>query len=141
MDGLFWVNMKKFDKKSVITLVIDIVVIVGAVLVGIFTPTLVSVLPGCQLAEKGLQCGSCGGTRCVYSFFTGHFIDAFNYNQYFFFIIIFVLVLILVLNLSWLFKIKKTDKILKVLTDYRLIIALGILYALFFLLRLFVLRN
>jgi hypothetical protein len=60
-------------------------------------------LPDCYLAVRSLPCPACGGTRCVYNFFSLNFAAAFQYNPCVFVVIIFMLILAILLNLWILF--------------------------------------
>ena len=103
-----------------------------------FYEKLMTLLPECIiLTLTGRQCGSCGGTRCVYNFFTGNFPAAFQFNSFFFFVIIYVILLITLANLAFVFKVKSTEKPLKVIADYRIFIIFATGYFIFTLIRLF----
>lgn len=130
--------MKKTAKKQIVTISFDILLI-SLVLIGQkFYEKLMALLPECIiLTLTGRQCGSCGGTRCVYNFFTGNFPAAFQFNSFFFFVIIYVILLITLANLAFVFKVKSAEKPLKVIADYRIFIIFATGYFIFTLIRLF----
>ncbi len=130
--------MTRIAKKQIVTISFDILLI-SLVLIGRkFYEKLMALLPECViLTLTGRQCGSCGGTRCVYNFFTGNFISSFRFNPFFFFVTIYVVLLVFLFNLAFLFKIKAAEKLLKSLTNYKVIIVFAVCYLIFTFLRFF----
>ena len=61
----------------------------------------------------------------------GEFLQAFNYNQFFFIAFCYVAVLLIVLNLAWLFKLKFAEKLLRIMAHYRAVIVFAVGYAAF----------
>ncbi len=87
-------------KKRIIVLAADIAVIAFALLAPSLASLLMNSLSECFFLERGILCPACGGTRCVYSFFSGRFAEAIAYNAAFFCAIIYGLVLLLWLNID-----------------------------------------
>ena len=130
--------MTKINKKQTLTISLDIFLI-SLILIGQkFYEKLMELLPECViLTFTGRQCGSCGGTRCVYNFFTGNFVSAFQLNPFFFFATIYAIIVILLVNLAFLFMIKNFEKPLKAIANYKVIIAWAIAYSVFTVIRIF----
>ena len=94
--------------------------------------------PPCVLLTKyGITCPACGGTRCVNYFFTLRFWDSFSMHPIFFLIIVYLILLFVMANCS-LFT-KRLDKALKVMFTPRVVVAWTILFAIFGIIRGFVL--
>ena len=70
----------------------------------------------------GLPCPGCGLTRGFRSLFSGHIIDAFNYNVLTIPIFLFLLVLAILLVIDFVFKKKYTERLLKKLSNYYMLI-------------------
>ncbi len=67
-------------------------------------------IPNCFFYEKtGLQCPSCGGTRCVENILQGNFIQAFLYHPVFFITILYLLIV----NIVYLINLNRKNKIAK----------------------------
>lgn len=58
----------------------------------------------CTWAAVGIQCGTCGGTHCVQSFFSGDILSAFTWNPMVFFGILYVIATLVLLNLAFVFR-------------------------------------
>lgn len=99
---------------------------------------MISNLSGCVFRKMGFLCPSCGGTRCVYYFFSGDFISSFRMNEFFFVVIIYLLFLILMLNLCYLFKFSLAEKIIKLMINYRTLIFFLLFLCVFTFIRNFV---
>lgn len=67
--------------------IISILCVLGAlsaiIAVVVLDPTENTLLPCMYYHVLGIRCATCGATRAVYSFFTGHIADAFHYHAYF----------------------------------------------------------
>ena len=88
-------------------------------------------LSECAYRKFGLICPGCGGTRCVYNLSLGNFGEAFRYNPGVFCVIVYFLIVLLLFNLDILFNLKFAEKARKILTDYRLLIGLAVVFMLF----------
>lgn len=124
-------------KKTVLVICLDVTLVIGALLSRIFLADIMRLLPECSYAAQGRQCGSCGGTRCVYQILHGNFIEAFKLNQLFFIAFCYLGVIFILLHLAWVFKLKFAEKPLKTLATYKAAIAFGIGYFLFSIWRFF----
>lgn len=125
-------------QKKIIIAVIDFLVLVFAFFAKNIAYFMMDNLPACFVAEHGYLCPSCGGTRCVYNFFSGNFVTAFVFNPFLFLIIIYFLLLLVLLNLSFIFNNSLANNVLKVITDYRVIILIAVLFGIFGILRNFI---
>lgn len=65
------------------------------------------------------------------SMVNGDFLQAFNYNQFFFIAFCYAVILLVVLNLAWLFKVKFAQKLLRIMAHYRAVIVFAVGYAAF----------
>lgn len=113
-----------FIKSKKALLFIDIAAVAVMILLPIIAAKL---LDGsgrqCSFVENfGFFCPSCGGTRCVFNFFSGRFVTAFRFNPYIFLSIIYVLCSVLFLNIKILLKNKIAEKAFSVMTDYRAVV-------------------
>ena len=105
----------KLNKKNkrIIILSTDFVLLVGTIVVMQIIPKLVGGPVTCISARLNLPCPGCGGTRCLYNFLTGNFIESFKFNPFIFSCIVSAIVIVALFNLSWLFNLKFADKALK----------------------------
>lgn len=99
--------------KRIIILFTDLILLVGTVVAIQIIPKLVGGPLTCISAKLNLPCPGCGGTRCLYNFFTGNFIESFNFNPFIFLCIVAAIVTLALFNFSWLFNLKFADKALQ----------------------------
>lgn len=123
--------------KKIVLLTADILAVAAGFFMKKLATLMLDKLPDCYFAAYSLPCPSCGGTRCVYNFFSFNFAAAFQYNPCVFVLIIFTLILAILLNLWIFFGIKWAEKGFKAATDYRVIILVTILYVFFGIIRYF----
>jgi hypothetical protein len=117
---------------------VDALIAALALLAPFFATLMMSYIPTCVFYLRGFLCPTCGATRCVYSFFSGNLLTAFEYNQ-FIFILIFYLFFVLVLwNASVFFDNAKIGKACKAVTHPIAICSLAVLFAIFGIFRNFV---
>lgn len=124
-------------RTEILIVILDLVLIVGAAFAENIASLMLKDLPDCYFAAHSIPCPACGGTRCVYNFFSFNFATAFSYNQFMFLLIIYVIVITALLNLGHLFKIGWAKNAFKRVTHYEVIIALAVAYALFGVIRTF----
>ncbi len=91
----------------------------------------------CYFLKHGILCPSCGGTRCLYSFFTGNFKQAFLYNSPIFCGLLLGFFLVCLLNMYVLFDNKYCMKTIRLLISPIFLTALTIAYVIFGLFRNF----
>ncbi|MBP3706754.1 MAG: DUF2752 domain-containing protein [Clostridia bacterium] len=127
--------LKKRTEKLIILL--DSILLFFAIFAQRIASFMLQKLPDCYFAAHKIPCPSCGGTRCVYNFFSGNILDAFCYNQFIFFLIIYLIIIFAFLNLGYLFKVEWSKMVFKKITHYKVIISIALLYALFGILRIF----
>ena len=88
--------------KSIKIILIEIsIVLIAVVLINIIN--IDDIIPNCLFFEAtGLQCPSCGGTRCVINLLQGNFKEAFFSHMIFFLTIIYLLIcnVIYIINLN-----------------------------------------
>lgn len=89
--------VKKYKKMLMIAF--DIAVVPGLFILKYLSSFMLSTDRPCVWTELGLQCATCGGTRCVNSLLSGNFIEAIKLNPFVVVMILFVLVTFLLLNL------------------------------------------
>ncbi|MBE7040962.1 MAG: DUF2752 domain-containing protein [Ruminococcaceae bacterium] len=92
----------------------------------------------CSYYKNGIICPGCGGTRCVYNFFSGNLYQSFVFHPFVFCMIWYCFLVILLLNLEFIFKSKIAKRIRRFLLDYRTIIVLFICFVIFGLSRNFI---
>lgn len=97
----------------ILVLIADAVTIGGALSVTHIARFISGNSSPCIYKYFGIQCPSCGATRCVYNFFKGNFAEAFQFNQLFFILIILALILLVLLNLRFVFGLKFAEKPLR----------------------------
>ena len=90
----------------------------------------------CYFLERGIQCPSCGGTRCVMYLSQFQFISAFKMNPFFFITAMICLAMVILLNISVFFNWNKGWNILKKVAKPYSVIIWAIGYAVFGMLRI-----
>ncbi len=128
--------MKK-RKKSFYVVCLDAFLVISVIFFKIFYSDIMRILPECYYASRGLQCGSCGGTRCVYQILQGNFAEAFKLNQFFFIVFCYLGIIFILMHLAWVFGVKHTEKPLKILANYKAVIVFAVGYFLFSIWRFF----
>lgn len=78
----------------------------------------------------GIECPTCGATRCVFSFFSGNFASALNYNPFIFWLIVYGILLFVFLNLS-LFGLSFAEKAVRGMTNWKTVVAVAVLFVVF----------
>lgn len=116
----------------------DAGILIGSVLAPFAAGWMMDVFPDCVFAQMGLQCASCGATRCVLYFFTGQPGAAFAMNPFAFAVILYVIAWLIFMNLHCFTRWKFPGKAAAFMLHYRTVIALAIGYAIFGVLRNFV---
>lgn len=101
------------NKKRIIILSADFILLTATIVAMQIIPNMVGGPVTCIAARLHLPCPGCGGTRCLYNFLTGHFIESFNFNPFIFACIIAAIVIVALFNLSWLFNLKFAEKALQ----------------------------
>ncbi|MBQ3215446.1 MAG: DUF2752 domain-containing protein [Oscillospiraceae bacterium] len=98
-------------KKKIMVLGLDAGLLLLYFVIGFITDSMLALPTGCVLATLGMECPSCGGTRCVRYLASGQFLKAFQMNPYFFVSIFYLGFLLVLLNSAVLFG--KGEKLLK----------------------------
>lgn len=92
-------------------------------------------IPTCPMAALGYQCAACGSTRCILALTQFQFAPAFSLHPLLCILLLYGFLGWLALHLGYLCNIRRCRQLLRVLTDYRAIIAWAIVWALFAILR------
>lgn len=92
--------------------------------------------PDCIFLKLGFPCPSCGGTRAVFYFASGHFPESFQHNAFFFFLMIYILLCMAVLNAEILFHSSIAKKIRTVIIQPASLIVVTACYGLFGIIRI-----
>ena len=99
------------NKKRTIIILTELAIIIFAVIL-VNTVNITQYTIGCWFYQAtGLQCPSCGGTRCIQSLLQGDIVSAFHYN----FVIACVVIYLVVFNIVYLIN-RNKDEEKKVLT-------------------------
>jgi hypothetical protein len=88
-------------------------------------------LPDCLFAGVGLTCPTCGATRCVREFFSGHFAIAFRLNPFIFCLIPYFAMALVLLNIGYLLPQQHCKQIGKAMIGEKAIGLLAIAFAIF----------
>ncbi|MBE6685670.1 MAG: DUF2752 domain-containing protein [Ruminococcaceae bacterium] len=106
--------MKFLNKNArLLVFICDILTIPAWILLRWLSLKMLSTQRPCTWTLFGLQCATCGGTRCVKNFLLFNFIEAFKYNPVVFFGIIYLILTLIFLNLAFVFKVGIFKRILK----------------------------
>lgn len=76
-------------------------------------------------------CPKCRGTRAVYHLFRADLKTVFEYNQFFFLLTFYLAAVLILANLSYLINIDICKRLFAKAANYRVIIALAVLWLLF----------
>ena len=126
--------MKKF---RVFVLALDIFALLAFFFLDDLAKYMIDFFPECFFySHFGIECVTCGATRCVYSFFSFDFKAAFLYNQYIFLLIIYAIILFAALNLAAI-GIKKAKTLCRALLSWYAFVSVGVLCLVFALVRFF----
>ncbi len=120
-----------FKNKRLNVLIADGALLVLALFAKRIAALMIKHIPPCVFLERGILCPSCGGTRCIQSFFSGDISEAFYYNAYFAAMIFYVAAVLILINLYCLFDIKKMRKIIRVTAGKETIITLAVGFIIF----------
>lgn len=117
--------------------VIDVLVVLAFFFLEGIAEFMIAYFPECfYYSVLGVECPTCGATRCVFYFFGGDLKSAFMMNQFIFLVIIYVIVLFVLLNLA-LFNLKFAEKAVNAMTSFKAGIAFAICFFVFAVLRMF----
>ncbi len=118
-------------------LLLDGALLVLACLVRPLASWMLDAWPDCYIAQRGMQCPSCGGTRAVAALCRGDVVVAWGFNAFVVLLALYVLILVMVLHLEVLFRLNWARAVRIRMTDYRTVILLGAAFGLFGILRNF----
>ncbi len=115
--------------------VFDILAAIGVIALKSIAGFMIDYFPDCFFVTNfGMECPSCGGTRCVFQFFSGNFGEAFSLNPLFFFAIIYIIALFIFMNIS-LFNVALARRAVKIMVSWQAAIGFAISYVLFGIIR------
>lgn len=92
-------------------------------------------LPDCYVAQMGLVCPACGGTRAVSALFRGDLIAAVRFNPFLMLLIAYAVLAVVAFHVEVLFRQKWARAIRTRMLDYRVIIGWAVTAVLFTILR------
>lgn len=97
------------NKKRTIIILTELAIIIFAVIL-VNTVNITQYTIGCWFYQAtGLQCPSCGGTRCVINIFQGNFKEAFFLHPIYFLTVVYLLIV----NIIYIINISRKEKIAK----------------------------
>lgn len=127
--------MIKRRKALWLLLLLDGALLVLACLVRPLASWMLDAWPDCYIAQRGMLCPSCGGTRAVAALCRGDVVAAWGFNAFVVLLAVYMLVLLVALHLEVLFR-RNGARVLRArMTDYRTVILLGAAFGLFGILR------
>ncbi len=113
--------------KKVFIIFTDILLVLFSLAVPYIASAMIERGAKCYFLKNGIICPSCGGTRCVYSFFTGDFKKALLYNFCIFCGLLLGFALIILLNIYVFFKKEYCIKIIRwTLHPITLVVLVGV---------------
>lgn len=128
--------MTNSKKALFIVLIIDFLLLLGLVFAKPISRIMIETLPDCPFRTYySVLCPSCGATRAVFNLFSGNILIAFKFNQFFFLLSFYLVFIIIFLNLGYVFNINFAKKVFIKATNYKVIIALAVLWLLFGIIR------
>ena len=119
--------------------ILDAVLVLGALLAVPMAKVMMAVIPNCPYAEQGITCLSCGATRCVRSFFSLQFGQAFAYHPAIFLAIVYLGLGVLALNGGYLLDLPWCKKITHFLFNPWCLGGMALFYVVFGVIRMILL--
>ena len=119
------------DKKTRFVIILDVLVGLLVLIAVPISGWMFRFLPDCPWVALGWQCPSCGGTRCVRYLFSGRMAEAFAVNPFLFVLIWYLIAALLLMNVGVLLKWKWAEKCARAMTDWRMVIAVAVLFVIF----------
>lgn len=116
----------------------DILVIPALFLCKEMTEVMFAVGRPCRWALLGIECATCGGTRCVSALLDGRIAEAYIYNPLVFSAITALFLFFILLNLSVFFKLKSAKRIIGVILHRRTVYFCAAAFLTFFVARNFI---
>ena len=125
------------DKRyKIIVIVLDALAVIGIFTLKSIAKFMIDYFPECYFWGKyGIECPSCGGTRCVFKFFGGDFAESFSLHPLFFLAIVYIIVLFVFMNLS-LFGLKFARRAVRIMTAWQVPVIFAVGLALLGIIRL-----
>lgn len=97
------------NKKRTIIILTELAIVIFAVIL-VNTVNITQYTIGCWFYQAtGLQCPSCGGTRCIINIFQGNFKEAFFLHPIYFITVVYLLIV----NIIYIINIDRKEKIAK----------------------------
>ena len=126
---------KTIKYKKIIVLILDIAIIPAGVFFKWLAGTMLSTNRPCSWTLFGLQCATCGGTRCVNNLFQGNFVEAFTMNPFIFCCIVYAIVSFILLNILVFTNATFAKKALRIMYSWYSLAFGAVSYAVFFIVR------
>ncbi len=123
--------------KKIFIVILDVFLILSPLILKSLAFLMFKIPFKCPFWEAGYMCPSCGGTRSVYAFFGGDFIESFSYNPFIFMMIIYIITFIIFFNIGIFLNKSFAKTLYSVMINPKIIIVLAILFAVFGILRNF----
>lgn len=112
-------------------LALDALAVLAFLLLDDIAKYMIDFFPECFFYSRfGMECATCGATRCVYSFFSLDFASSFAFNPYIFCLIVYILVVFVLLNLAAL-KLRFAQSSCRALLSWQAVTVWGALFAAF----------
>ena len=120
------------DKRYKITvIVLDALAVIGIFTLKGIAKFMIDYFPECYFwGNYGIECPSCGGTRCVFKFFGGDFAESFSLHPLFFLAIVYIIVLFVFMNLS-LFGLKFARRVVNIMASWQAVVGFAVCYLVF----------
>ncbi len=125
--------LKKY--KKILMIAVDVAVIPGLFLLKYFSSFMLSTDRPCVWTLIGLQCATCGGTRCVSNLLSGNIIEAIKLNPFIFLCVMYLVISFIFLNILLLRNSSFAKKALKKMYSLWSLVIVLVAFALFFLAR------
>jgi len=118
-------------KLSYLVLALDALALLAFFVLDDIAKYMIDFFPECFFYSRyGVECATCGATRCVFNFFSLDFARAFGYNQFIFCLIVYALILFVLLNLAML-GLKFAQKACGVMVSWQAVTVWGVLFIVF----------
>lgn len=123
------------SKRTIWIWLLDGVVLLLILCAGFLAEWMMEAVPTCPVAVAGYRCAACGSTRCVLALSRLDLATAFSVHPLLCILLCHGFVALLSLNLGFLANRPLFRRAFRGLTDYRVVIAWAVAYALFGILR------
>lgn len=123
--------LKKY--KKILMIAVDVAVIPGLFLLKYLSSFMLTTNRPCPWTLLGLQCATCGGTRCINNLLSGNIVEAIKLNPFIFLCIMYLVISFIFLNILILKNSFFTKKALKKMYSLWSLVIVLVAVAMFFL--------